>query len=518
MNLQESCELLFRIEQEIDVNAMSYEGAHLWPLVRQFLWVSNAQKGQTHFEKKNMRCVRGEDAVKQKPSLLDHLNHIVKKSEILPDIKRFWKIRRQELVFAGKTADICFLSQPIYYSERLDNQPYSRIIDPVYEALCSQYHCIKIEEAPRDQALPLRKYPCHFFNALPLKKDVNAKVDRTIKRNGALLKEISSLADIEKMELSASLSAGLRLAIKYRDTYSLIFKKIQPKFFFLASYYFPPFMGLNWAACINNIPTIDLQHGKQGKFQGMYSHWSAIPEEGYALLPTWFWTWGKPSTQNIMKWQSERKTHYCVVGGYPWLGRWNESEFSHSRLERLQASKIILVTTQAPVGGLDDFFPDMLVDAIQQSPEDWYWIIREHPNYKQGNAVLKDKLKHLDKKRYVMDVYNDVPLYTLLSRCNFHVTAFSSVCYEAEAFSVPTAIFSKIGREMYKQEIEKGYFIFCDTSQSLLHAISFFDTKENKEKYIEYGNSLVLSALEFVDKESRVGCQLRTEQNESRPR
>ncbi len=502
MNLQSACELLLRIEQEVDVNAMLYEDAHLWPLVRQYLWVTSIRGDVERFEKVSAKSVKAGQKSKQKTTLLDHFHHIVTSRKTHRNLKGTLRRARQFCTFSRMAPDICFLSQPIYYSEILNGRSYSRIIDPIYELLSPRFRCLKLEEAGGGESLLRHAYSCRLFDALPLKAEVDRDVLENIRRSGKILRDISRIAEIEESELMQGVSVRLQRAIKYRDTYAMLLKKFQPKLLFLASYYFPRFMGLNWAASMNGIPTIDIQHGKQGKFQGMYSHWTTIPEDGYALLPTWFWSWGKPSAENIMKWQVDRKVHRCVVGGYPWISRWNGKEFSSKQFKRPDAEKVILISTQAPVGGLDDFFPEMLVNAIQQSPVSWCWIIREHPNYKRGNSVIKKKLKNVDDGRYIMDAYNNVPLYTLLSVCDFHVTAYSSVCYEAEVFSVPTAIFSEVGRKMYSREIEDRCFTYCDSENGLIEAVLCFKVKRNKEKYIESDIHLVSSALQVVSQGS----------------
>ena len=57
----------------------------------------------------------------------------------------------------------------------------------------------------------------------------------------------------------------------------------------LTSWYFPDMIGVCAAASELGIKAIDVQHGKQGKYQAMYSGWTKIPESGYALMPDNFW-------------------------------------------------------------------------------------------------------------------------------------------------------------------------------------------------------------------------------------
>jgi hypothetical protein len=503
MDLQTTCELLLKIEQEVDVNDMFHEDAHLWPLVRQFIWVNSLQGNNRH-NKSSGKENRIAALSKKKPTIIDHLNHIVHDRETTRQIKRSVKTLRQFITFSRLSADVCFLSQPIYYSETLNGRPYSRIIDPFYELLSTRVRCLKLEQTLIEKKQPCRAYPSYVFNVLPVKVQVEQEIRETLQKCRKTLRAIFRVAGGDEADLLQGLSVGLQAAIKSRDTYLQLFNSLRPKMIFLACYYFPAFMGLNWAAKIKGVASIDIQHGKQGKYHGMYSHWTKIPQEGYALLPKWFWSWGTLSADNIMKWQADRTSHRCVVGGNPWISRWNSKEFSTNELVRPNAEKIILVTTQAPVGDFYDFFPEMLVDAIKMSPADWLWIIREHPNFKQGNSLIQGKLKAVDSSKYKIGIHNKFPLYSLLAICDFHVTAFSSVCYEADFFSVPTAIFSDIGKKLYCQEIEVGRFAFCEEWQDLINAIAYFRIKKDDAKYIESDKKLFSSALQIVSEGSGI--------------
>ena len=42
-------------------------------------------------------------------------------------------------------------------------------------------------------------------------------------------------------------------------------------------------MGLISAATKNGVESVDIQHGKQGKYSGAYSGWNLIPKGGYKI-------------------------------------------------------------------------------------------------------------------------------------------------------------------------------------------------------------------------------------------
>ena len=77
-------------------------------------------------------------------------------------------------------------------------------------------------------------------------------------------------------------------------------------------------MGIIAAARTQGIKVIDIQHGKQGKFNAMYSGWHHISiKENYIMMPDYFWCWGEPSVNQILQSSSARRTHLPFVGGFP---------------------------------------------------------------------------------------------------------------------------------------------------------------------------------------------------------
>ena len=58
---------------------------------------------------------------------------------------------------------------------------------------------------------------------------------------------------------------------------------------YVSSWYAPDVMGLIAAANELKIQTIDIQHGKQGKYQAAYCGWNSIPSNGFVNLPRFFW-------------------------------------------------------------------------------------------------------------------------------------------------------------------------------------------------------------------------------------
>ena len=73
-------------------------------------------------------------------------------------------------------------------------------------------------------------------------------------------------------------------------------------------------MGILASARENNIISYDLQHGKQGRYQAMYSGWKNISEINfYQNMPNYFLNWNDYSKDNIYRSDNLRKDHIPLV-------------------------------------------------------------------------------------------------------------------------------------------------------------------------------------------------------------
>ena len=63
-----------------------------------------------------------------------------------------------------------------------------------------------------------------------------------------------------------------------------------------------------------------MQHGFQGKYQGMYTNFVSIGKSfSYELLPNFFYCWNKITKKNILTSSTNRKHNIPIVGGYNWI-------------------------------------------------------------------------------------------------------------------------------------------------------------------------------------------------------
>ena len=95
----------------------------------------------------------------------------------------------------------------------------------------------------------------------------------------------------------------------------------------ILGWYFPECMGIICAARKNNINTFELQHGKQGKYQAMYSSWKSLNHINfYENMPNFFLNWDENSRNNILRSERQRKDHHPILFFNPEI-IWNKLIF-----------------------------------------------------------------------------------------------------------------------------------------------------------------------------------------------
>jgi hypothetical protein len=498
VNHQEAVEVLAQIEQQFNVNTVRYKGLKIWPLVRLALW--------TKFQ-------HPESDITRTPSLRTHSGKATSFSKIAVPYINMVRIHQKQLEALSSVApiDIVFFSRLEDHADCFDDRFYNRHVDPMTDLVKNRYSYVKLElsgnpisKCPRFEPTVFID-PTYFLTKESLLEGTHQSNQlEKIVEFGSLRKVVFNLSGGVAINESYFIFQA-RSIEKYQALFTNILESLRPKAVFLVCYYYTIAMALVRACKALGITTVDIQHGKQGKYHGLYTHWTKIPEDGYELLPDIFWVWGQESQNNIQKWHPAGCQHHKPsIGGNRWLAKWANGnglkldQGAESFLERLDDfDRVILVSLQP----LERPLPNHLLEAMQQSPKRWFWLLRLHPLYKHQKTQVCALMNQLGIRNFEVDSATNLPLYALLQKSNHHLTVYSSVCYEALVFGVPTTILGNSGLRLYDDYIREGFFNYADTADALLAFIHKTHPPEQLKEsipYIETSQQAAESALSVV--------------------
>jgi len=251
--------------------------------------------------------------------------------------------------------------------------------------------------------------------------------------------------------------------------YSAFFRKVisrtRPAVGIVVSYYGDEGMAFNHACRERGIPSVDLQHGLQGDLHAAYGRWTAVPEGGYALLPSHFWCWSAEDAASIAAWSTRTGGHHrAIVGGNLWLEAWRRGDSDLFRphdtairtvKDRHSGTRHVLVTLQFNHDDPATLAP--LLSAVRESGPDVFWWMRLHPGMLADREKVRELLQSTGNARWELDAASDHPLYAILRHVDAHVTHSSSAVIEAAELGVPSVIFSDVGRELFPGLIASGW-------------------------------------------------------------
>jgi hypothetical protein len=458
LKTSDAFELIVQIESSVDTDVFIWKGFNTWPLIRQILWVE-------------LTSTTSNDKISKKGRIL----------EVSASIKKFVLAiyySFSEVKISQDNTKI-FISRPVYLQELHSEKYFDRIVDPIIELLDLNEKITKfyVSNVPNNKELMhefLVMHQSFSFNVVTL----TAEQKKT-------LRQIGRLSDFGSEELQERYKETVHSFINwFVIAKRMLSKQKKLKEIYLTSWYFSDMMGVCAAASELGIKTIDVQHGKQGKYQAMYSGWSKIPESGYALMPDNFWCWGQPSCDHILSSSPNRNTHIPFIGGYPWIDYYQKNLTSIDS-QNINVGIRVLVTMQPPQGGNIERIPDFIIDFLSSNHvKNICFTFRLHPNDAKGKSYCVNRLSLIDPYIYNVDPGKS-NLYDAFIKSTHHITAYSSCCYEANVFSVPTLLFGSEAKDIYKDDIKSGIFSWTNGSASDLEDWLCIE-QQSKQKISSY--------------------------------
>lgn len=491
MQIRDYVEALVKAERNARTSDLTIEGVNIWPVFR-------AQTVSMFRNPEAYRKSSGPHAVAL-PGLIQRISESISKRKLIEQIEN------QATQIAQRIGDarVLFYSRDSNHSDRIGDKYSDRFCDPFMDFLKSNgVTCAKIELSGS-------------YNSSKSRRTESVLVDETAFKKLWYLESAyrkSLISQAAKAQTDANAIADLNFVTRhvqsaileiwyYRSLFTALFKKVKPEFVFYKCYYEHDAAGLTLAAHEAGIKTVDIQHGKQGEFHPMYSHYTAIPAGGYQLLPDYFWSWGEKSARNITDSRGSTSAHHIpVVGGNLWMSQWKGciaasfDKESEKVPENWNAARKRVLFTMQPLDE-QEMIPDPVKRAILHSPPDWLWLIRRHPLQKISNERILELLGNPSAACVDITNASSLPLFQVLKYADYHVTQWSSVIFEADNFGVKSSVAGSKGAAIYESYIADGTFGYAENDEQLLSAVSDARSESESIPYIETSESTIRAAF-----------------------
>lgn len=455
------------IERSLPVADWTVGGLHAWPVLRNLLGFSLISRADLP-PRSQIRRYTGARRVGQILASLGAAAHAR------------WTDRRRNARLPPEGADVLFLTASTTRFFKVDGEWYNPYSDSFIKHLREAgLSSVVLETTPDGQFRVPR------FDASILIQDklfVRTAGARLFARLGAGEERLEGFAEFERRyaetlkEDASALRPFLRFRMRqtrsFRNYYRPWLRRVRPGAVLIPGYSSTETMGLIAACREAGIPSYDIQHGVQGPEHFAYRAWTALPKDGYELLPSRFWCWGEEEARSINAWASAAPgRHVAFRGGNPCLEIYGRD--GRSIADRLTERAVgvrpevrVLYTLQAAYA-----LPDFVLEAMRRSPPGWSWWLRVHPQYWETREPIRDSLRAAGLSGFVIDEASDFPLVSVLSASDVHVTDFSSSVLEAADLGVPSVVVSDRGRQFFAPQIASGVAVHAETADDLLRAI-----------------------------------------------
>ncbi len=494
-SVKENAEIISKIEMEFPVNKLSYEGIKIWPLIR---WM--------HVYKKPISSKVNKEKLKRS------INPIRKK--ILGGLNFFYNVylhpikakiidKQGNSSISSKESDILAITKSADRNEYVEGKHFCRFIDSLfYFTTCSkktlEFSFVRSFNMPRyyPSSIISSKLANAFLKSIILNHFNFSKIEIDyLDEYIQYLKKIGFNIDKKYIRWQ------LYKIVCYKKVFDEIINRISPKLVLFPCYYTPAMFGCILSCNKLKIPTLEVQHGIQGDYHLMYALWNKIPEEGYDLLPTHFWMWGEGSARRVRLWAKKTERHEVIVGGNPWLAYYKENDIYVDKETKLAFESTIgnkkykiLVAMQH----IDDFKKSCIVKAIQETGNDFIWLLRMHPKFMTQKDEIKKFLKQNGCDNFDLEFANSLPIYFLFKKINMQITFWSTVAYEALAFDIHTILVHENGYQLMSKYVDDGIFGYTENHKELIELIKNKTFNKETVSYIEASGEVVKNQFDSL--------------------
>ena len=479
-------ELIHQIEERFEVESLTYSGVCFWPVLRVQIYHENLGLLSKALESRRVSFKRIKPFFSTysrflAEQLFDRENNLPKRKTSYP-VFIFSSTTLRTTLYEGEWQNRLF--SPIYIWLQ-ESMPKEDIYFAEYSSNGNYF-------TPRSEAT---EYISYSLAWLVLKSRFRTLTLSA--QNLDLLEQIhafsSSLGGYTQCLAPSTVARRLSAFMMLRDYYLDNITRMKSQVIFVAPYYTLPSMALVHAGNTLGLTTIDIQHGMQGTQHVAYGAWKSMPKHGYACLPTHFWCWDEDSASNIRQWG--RGHHTVLLGGNIQNEYWKDTvhkdgEVLQDKIQRSTITKVILVSLQT---GLDDFAKEISASINPLKQLNCYWLIRLHPSM-LGRISSITELFQSFNQCVDIELATYLPLSSVLSLTDLHVTMWSSVTIEAATYNIPTFL-AKANCTLFSNLEKTGLLMRQKPEENLVNGLTRFISTDVQNPDLELSKLAISGKL-----------------------
>jgi hypothetical protein len=470
---------LFRVtllESMFPVENLSVNRLKLWPIFRLLIAsrdhdiAANSLLSDHITQKSSFRA-----AFTYCRSLIYNVIFSFRLSTKLLNVSRLFELRKSRPSVAVFSND--------FYRLSLGTHSYSKVYDALIDSgYILEDSSINLEIRYLNFSLDLKDYrPCLNLNLVNSFVSVLALLCIPL-YNRQLSCAINQLYDwCGELSIRSNLPGYVSLSYHYYyiTIFSFVYQSILAFFsiskVYQSCYYSDDGLALCLACSRLNIQCIDIQHGLAGSANHRaYASWLKIPEGGYPLLPSSFWTWSNEdmiAVDHITSKNSPRYPNFVsgqvfermIAKNSSIAARLDYSGALRDLLPKCRDRFTIFVSLQfLPV-------PTILMNTILSFP-DIIWLVKLHPMY--GSSIPLSLIPLSQMRNVVLISGTTTPSVLWLSISNLHITGFSATYFDALSVSVPTVFCDHLALHYFQGYIQSGSAVYVESVSELCSYIS----------------------------------------------
>lgn len=236
-------------------------------------------------------------------------------------------------------------------------------------------------------------------------------------------------------------------------------------------------MALSLACDINDICSVEIDHGFTGVYCFTCCGWHKFPEKGYALMPKIFWSWAEEMSAAI----KTKENYFCntITGGSTsqayWLVMGKEiiRDYDSVINHHVPKDRVVILFSLSPCS--KSSYPSWIFEYIKNSDKRYFWMLRRHP-------LWQDKLdfySELKTENVEIDMSSSIPLMLLLQYTTVHVTLNSGTLFEALECGIPTIFLSRQFFPRVEYLCQSGFVKYAGDENTFDEALRYY-VKEGK--------------------------------------